>query len=144
MNWMFLKSVSMEPNWTATDNVFEGEWYRFNVNMCRVSTVASRFYSREMRLEPYRLSSHPLRSLLSSAWCVSREGGTFKWLEVICGITRFDRGKQTSLSVSDGRTPKMPPRQQNKGNLQITEDSRGELKSESLNGGKGRVIWFCR
>lgn len=30
-------------------------------------------------------------------------------LDVICGITGFDRGEQTSLSVTDGRTPKMPP-----------------------------------
>lgn len=38
-----------------------------------------------------------------------REGSTVKMLDVIYGITGFDRGEQTSFSVTDIQTPKMPP-----------------------------------
>lgn len=43
---------------------------------------------------------------------VGGEGGMVKLLDVICGITGFDRGEQTSLSVTDGRTPKTAKQQQ--------------------------------
>lgn len=60
-------------------------------------------------------------------------------LDVIRGITGFDRGEQTSLSVTDGRTPKMPPDSKTTAisKLQSTAE---ELKSEPMSGGKGRVI----
>lgn len=59
--------------------------------------------------------SQPQQSVLISVCRVavvssgSGEGGMVNLLDVICGITGFDRGEQTSLSVTDGRTPKMPP-----------------------------------
>lgn len=47
--------------------------------------------------------------LCCSVFLWQREGGVVKLLDVICGIAGFDRGEQTSLSVTDGQTPKMPP-----------------------------------